>query len=159
MIHAYASQNNYWRHLAPIVDELRARGHPVETWAARGFQPWGARVPGDGKRPFGGPDDMLLAASWIDGRKFPRIPLIHVEHGAGQTYRDGRQEGYSGASGLAHARLFICPGEHVAGRWRAVYPAARTAVVGCPALDQHLSEGAEDVDGTGDDHDDAGDAE
>ena len=79
-----------------------------------------------------------MVASWIDGQKCRKWPLVYVEHGAGQTYQDGPQEGYSGSQGLSHARLFLCPGEHVAQRWRASYPLTPVAVVGCPALDQHL---------------------
>jgi hypothetical protein len=82
--------------------------------------------------------ELVLVASWIDAQKCRKWPLVYVEHGSGQTYQDGPQEGYSGSQGLSHVRLFVCPGEHVAGRWQATYPLTPVAVAGCPALDQHL---------------------
>lgn len=134
VIHVYASQPNYWRHLAPIVDELRARGHDVETWASRPPQPWGARITPSGFRN----PDLVVVASWIDARRWPGLPVVYVEHGAGQTYQDGASDCYAGAGGLAHVRLFIAPGEHVAQRWRESYPQVPVETVGCPALDSHF---------------------
>lgn len=133
MIHAYASQANYWRHLAPIVDVLRERDITVETWANRGCQPWGDDV--RSRRPEG----LMLVASWNDAQRWLDRPLVYVEHGAGQTYRDGNPRGYAGADSLSHVRLFLAPGAHVADRWHASYPQAAVDIVGCPALDQHLS--------------------
>lgn len=129
MIHLYASQPNYWRHLAPIGDELRRRGHDVRVWASRGAQPWGARLD---RLP---PGELAVVSSWIDARKLPRSRVVYVEHGAGQTYAEGRPEGYAGAPGLAHVILFIAPGAHVADRWNRSYPQAPVETVGNPALD------------------------
>lgn len=135
MINVYASQPNFWRHLAPIVDELGARGHDIATWADRAYQPWGDRF-----RAQSFPDgEVVIVASWIDARRAVTSPVVYVEHGAGQTYRDGRGDSYAGAQRLDHVVAFIGPGDHVADRWRAVYPRAVVASVGCPALDQHLA--------------------
>ncbi len=140
MIHAYASQPNYWRHLSPVVDELRARGLEVRCWAARAAQPWGARIPDPGFRNLGG---LIVVASWVDARKAAPHPAVYLEHGAGQTYADGSPTGYAGAPKLDHVRLFLAPNEEVAGRWRGAYPQAAVQSVGSPALDQHHTNQAE----------------
>jgi hypothetical protein len=138
MITAYASQPHYWRHLAPVVDELRARGEAVTTWAERAHQPWGDRPPRTTRT-----DDLILVAGWVDGRRWPRNPLVYLEHGAGQRYADGNGAGYAGAQGLSHVVTFLTPGEHVAQAWREAYPAATVETVGCPALDyRHGVKGA-----------------
>lgn len=135
MIDAYASQPNYWRHLAPIVGELERRGHDVRSWASRLTRPWGPR---------GRPVDpsLVLCASWVDARRFETARVVYVEHGAGQTYTGVTGEGYAGADALEHVVLFLAPSEHVADRWRARYPQAAVEAVGCPALDRHLKERA-----------------
>lgn len=131
-LNVYASQPGYWRHLDPVVQELRRRGHELETWAYRADQPWGAQL-------HHVPAGPVLLASWIDAQRWPNSPTVYLEHGAGQTYvgTADRGRGYAGAERLGHVRLFLTPGETVAEQWRATYPAARAVAVGCPALDQH----------------------
>lgn len=134
VIDFYASQPNYWRHLAPIVEEARRRGHDARTWASRGSHPWGAMV-----RHSALCGDVLVVASYVDARKRgPGRRVVYVEHGAGQTYRDGRPECYAGAAGLGNVVLFLAPAERVAQIWRQSYPQTPVETVGCPALDQHL---------------------
>ncbi len=94
-------------------------------------------------RPFD--PDWLLVAGAVDVARFPGRRLILVEHGAGQAYpgdpRSAGHPSYSGGRGHEAVRLFVCPSETVAARWREAYPDARTAVVGCPALDRYHAGG------------------
>ncbi len=136
MIDAYASLPHYWTHLAPIVEELRTRDVHVRTWAARPGDPWGAPIR---TRPRHDPTVVLVAA-YVDARAFRAAPVIYVEHGAGQSYRDDvGAPGWPGARGLDHVRLFVCPGDHVAGAWRAQYPQAAVETVGSPHVDSLLA--------------------
>lgn len=138
VIDAYASREQYWRHLAPVVDALRDRGHQVHVWSPVGvFAPWG--VPMTGLAQVAG---TVLVASEIDARGFSgHRSVVYLEHGVGQTYLDGaeRGEGYAGGPGLGHAILFLSPSERVAQLWRARYGVPAVAV-GCPALDWHTAE-------------------
>lgn len=131
-ISAYATHESYWRHLAPIVDELRARGVEVTTWSRRG-KPWGPAA--YARRAL--VDDIVLTASWVDAHEWRDRVVVYVEHGAGQTYDTPitrLSKGYPGGDELGHVELFLCPSERVADLWRARY-VARAEVVGCPALD------------------------
>lgn len=129
VIDVYASQPNYWRHLAPVVRELCRRGHEVRTGASTMGKPWGdrwMRAPTD--------STLMIVASHTDASRWPWLRCVYVEHGAGQTYI-GQKDGYAGAEGLDNVVLFLAPNEVVAQRWRERYDVA-VAVVGCPALDQ-----------------------
>lgn len=157
IVDVYASQANYWRHLAPVVAELRRRGHEVRGWAHRHNRPWGPRATRwDG--------DVLLVASWLDGTQEGARAhggVVYLEHGAGQAYK-GVAHGYAGAERLEHVRLFLAPSEHVAARWAAAYPQAEARAVGCPALDRHLVAAravTEQPHDAAHDHDDEGDTE
>lgn len=132
VIDVYATQPNYWRHLAPIVDALRSRGHDVRSWTGAKRRPWGQPLKGRHERGV-----VTLCAAWTDATALAPHPTVYVEHGAGQTYL-GESRGYAGGRGLDHVVLFIGPGQHVADRWRASYPQAAVESVGCPALDRHL---------------------
>lgn len=84
---------------------------------------------------------MGLCASWSDARLLVDHRTVYVEHGAGQTYVGGNNEGgrgYAGADELDHVVLFLTPGDDPARRWRARYPQAVVESVGNPSLDQHL---------------------
>lgn len=132
-ISAYATHESYWRHLAPIVDELRARGVEVSCWSRRG-KPWGPAA--YMRRSL--VDEIVLTASWVDAREWRDRIVVYVEHGAGQTYETPLtrfSNGYAGGGDLEHVELFLCPSERVAELWRARYP-VRAEVVGCPALDR-----------------------
>jgi hypothetical protein len=92
---------------------------------------------------------LMIVASHTDARRWPWLRCAYVEHGAGQTYI-GQRDGYAGAVGLGNVDLFLAPNEVVAERWRESY-SAKVAVVGCPALDQHLDAVAPSAqDGRGD---------
>lgn len=135
-VHLYASRQHYHDHGRPIYDALPSdvRGGVL---SARTSDPWRAGrtlplrdVPAD---------DWVMVAAHVDAKRFPRNPVIYVEHGAGQTY-GGDPAGvanpsYSGGESNGNVRLFVCPSTTVAGRWRAAYPNTPVAVVGCPKLD------------------------
>ncbi len=80
----------------------------------------------------------VLVASFRDAETMGGSRLLYVEHGAGQSYDgDPRARGngsYSGGAGLDRVRLFLCPSERVAARWRTAYDTPAVAV-GCPRLD------------------------
>ena len=88
------------------------------------------------------PGDLAIVASYYDVRSLPAgVPNVYVEHGAGQTYQSYRglmSASYSGSTHPDYAStvLFLCPNEVVANRWRAAWPNALAAVVGCPKLDR-----------------------
>lgn len=125
MIDAFASMAHYAEHIEPVFralpDELRGDWLDPRRLHAR-----------DTSR-------TVLVAGWRDAQTVAPSQLVYLEHGAGQSY-DGDPRGagngsYSGGAGLERVRLFLCPSERVADRWRAVYRAP-AEVVGCPKLDQ-----------------------
>lgn len=128
-VSVYASQAQYWRHLSPIVDVLRARGVEVDVFSEYPWQPWG--------RPLLTPQDVqtlwVIVAGAIDARS-PLLPgreLVYVEHGAGQSYVDGPPEGYVGDPTLGRVSKFIAPNMFVAHDWSEQYPDAQAMSVGC----------------------------
>lgn len=131
-VHAYASRQHYYDHLAPIWEALPAavRGYVM---GPRTTNPWRTHPLMPVTR-----DDLVLVASYVDSQKFARHRVVYVEHGAGQTYTGdalGIGHGsYSGGNGHDHTALFICPNETVAARWMLRYPIPAVAV-GCPKLD------------------------
>jgi hypothetical protein len=135
VIDAYASRPQYWRHLDPVVAALRSAGHQVTVWSPVGVEaPWGVPLTHPARLA-----PTVLVASETDTQAVSRaVGVIYLEHGAGQTYVDGLEggQGYAGGPGLDRCRLFLCPSEHVAARWRARYDAPAVAI-GCPALDRH----------------------
>lgn len=131
MIDAYASLPHYWQHIAPVFDALPPdlRG---TVWAPRQGCHWGRSLT---TRPRRDPWGPVLVASYADAKRMAGRRLVYVEHGAGQSYVGIDNGSYAGGSGLGDVVLFLCPSESVAERWRAAYPDATAAVVGCPRLD------------------------
>lgn len=124
MIHAYASQQHYARHLIPIHDAL-----PDEVRGSFAYVP---------EEVMSGP---VMVASWADAHRMAARDLIYVEHGAGQSYAGAAESHhYAGGASVAYGsvRLFVCPSARVAARWREIYPDTPSVVVGCPALDRWL---------------------
>lgn len=131
----YASHSHYWDHLAPIWDAV-APAWRGDVWSRSTRQPWG--------RPIRNPlpaDRIWLVAGWQDAKRLRPHPVIYVEHGAGQTYRDltaGLSAHYSGGEHYGvDVRGYICPSTTVAGRW--VDRDVPAVAVGCPRLDRWLS--------------------
>jgi len=126
LIDAYGSLPHYCAHIAPVWDQLpdQLRGEWLDPRRLHRRDP----------------SRTVLVASWRDAQQVAPSPLVYLEHGAGQSY-DGDPRGvgngsYSGGAGLERVVLFLCPSDRVADRWRAVYPSAGVAVVGCPKLDR-----------------------
>lgn len=129
-IYAYSSPRrpHYPRHIEPVARELKERGHAVELLRPGMTPPAGA---------------VALVASSTDVHALSTIGdrrIIHIEHGAGQTY-DGDpsvagSRGYPGGEGYDRVILFICPSDTVVDKWNARYPGAAAVAVGCPALDE-----------------------
>lgn len=131
-VHLYASQQHYAEHLLPIYRALPAELQG-ERWCQRPRDWRTGPLPHPRRRPPG----LVLVAGYADACRIGAGPLVYVEHGAGQAYTDAADNGsYSGGLGLDQVALFVAPGEHVAARWRARYPATPVAVVGCPKLDR-----------------------
>lgn len=91
---------------------------------------------------FSSPEDVALVPSYgalIRARRSRFRRFILTQHGAGQSYggerRTAAQPGYPGGKDNGGVGLFLVPNEHAASRWRAAYPKAEVAVVGCPKLD------------------------
>lgn len=74
-------------------------------------------------------------------QKAGRSAIALIEHGSGQSFGAdpdpavALDRSYPGGKGRGMVGLFIAPNAHAAGRDAARYPAAATAVVGCPKLD------------------------
>lgn len=134
-IDAYASLPHYAAHIAPVWDALpdRLRGTFYGKAAA---DPWADVQLSRRDKPTG----PLIVASGVDARKFTHLPVIYLEHGAGQSYHGDPQSrtsfSYSGGAGLDHVRLFLAPSDAVCARWSAAYPSAQVAAIGCPRLDE-----------------------
>lgn len=81
----------------------------------------------------------ILCAAFGDLRICSRTrrPIVLFEHGAGQSYSN-RHRSYVGGTGREHVALFVVPNAQAAERSRRFYPRVRTAIVGCPKLDDLL---------------------
>lgn len=141
----YAGLEHYAEHMWPIWEALPHEVRGVSL-APRPGQWWGTWPPPEL------PPGPVMVAGFSDavGGAMRGRDLIYVEHGAGQSY-DGDElgahaAGLSGTTerGLAGVRLFLCPNETVAARWRAVHPAP-AVVVGSPKLDRWLPVSRETV--------------
>lgn len=126
-LYVFATREHYVRHMRPITEILKERGHEI----VQSTPPVGAPV---------------LVASGTDTAPMVKRRVIYVEHGAGQSYdgdpegRHNGEAGYPGGAGCRDVVLFICPNQSVADRWNATYPDTPTAVVGDPSLDKwHLN--------------------
>lgn len=143
-VNLYASLPHYADHLWPIWEQLPEQLRGVSI-AARDGSWWGSSPYREAMPP--GP---VLVASYGDATSgnVRGRDLVYVEHGAGQTYGgDPAGVGAAGLSGttargLDRVRLFVCPNEQVAERWRA--RGGNAVVAGCPKLDRwHVPRNAE----------------
>lgn len=113
MIDAYASQDRFAVHVAPVWDAL------------------GPEVRGQWGDPSSNP---TIVASYGDLRRARRSrpkAIVHMEHGAGQSYSNTHSS-YPGGRDHADVGLFLVPNQHAGDRWQAAYPKARVEVVGSP---------------------------
>jgi hypothetical protein len=143
-VDAYASQRHYAEHLYPIWERLPEQMRGV-FWAPGREHDWGERLVNRVT------ERTVMVAGWVDAQHMAPSDLVYVEHGSGQSYDgDERSNGdgsYSGGHSLERVRLFLCPSERVADRWRAVYDVP-AVVVGCPKLDRwHSKETVENLNG------------
>lgn len=119
-----AEHPHYRDHLLPIWKALpdEIRGH---DW-------------GDGTRQPIPQDRTLLVAGYSEINRFPRNPVVYVEHGAGQSYvglNPAVEPYYSGGPQHRNTICFVCPNFEVAERWNARYSDRTILVVGSPRLD------------------------
>lgn len=145
-IDVLATERQYIDHLAPVYRALpdESRGdfytHPKAVDHAKAF---GIRKPvvvsNDliMRRRMRRELRLTMVASWGDMKRMKRTkrPLIHFEHGNGQTF-DVRHTSYAGGPDRENVVLFVCPSERVAEANRAYYPDTPTVAVGCPKLDR-----------------------
>ncbi len=123
-VDALASLRNYEHHIEPVWAALPAE---VRGTFIRPGQPIGRRDP----------SRFVLVASLRDAQSIGGDRLIHLCHGAGQTYVGHERNGsYPGGDGLDGVRLFLTASERVAGLWRERY-AVPAVAIGCPRLDRH----------------------
>jgi hypothetical protein len=124
-----------------IASEGQFVAHIMPVWAALPAEARGLMVADPG--PLAGREDVpVLIASHGDlrrARAAGKRRIARIEHGHGQSYggdpASAGHSSYPGGRDHDDVSLFLVPGEHPAGRWRATYPAARVEVVGCPRLD------------------------
>lgn len=136
LIDAFSSQAHYVDHLRPVWEALPAR-IKGRFWRPTPSDPWGD----DDVSSRQDTTRLTLVAGFRDGKAMHPAPLIYLEHGVGQTYRgdpnSAHQGSFPGGPGLERVRLFLCPSDRVAGRWRSTYPRTSAVVVGCPKLDRY----------------------
>ena len=115
MIYAYATEQHYRDHIAPIVDT-----YPGEvTWITTPAEcPQGS---------------WIIVASRRDVQKCKQHRVIHVEHGAGQRY--GMDAG-GPEMAYPHVELFLAPRQEVADRTENLYPNAVRAAIGSPHVER-----------------------
>lgn len=139
-LRAYASLRHYFEHLEPVLEALQT----ATTAELRGVhappgREWGVPLPPNRHGA------IWLVAGAADAQRLGRgVPVIYLEHGAGQSYpgdpRSAAAMSYSGGAGLDDVILFLCPSEQVAARWRTRYPRTPAVVVGAPKLDRWHSQ-------------------
>lgn len=128
----YASLTHYRDHLRAVWEACGAEG----TWWSHFGDDETEMIPDR----WPDPAVPVLVASFADALKVRGRPIIHVEHGAGQTYAgdpDGAHHpSYAGGMNMPEGViLYLTPAERGAARWRDRYPTVPAVAVGCPKLD------------------------
>ena len=140
-IHAVASFRHYAEHLAPIWRQLPddVRGvfmvDSVRLESEMREQGIDAVAPRRGSGRLIPDSDPVMIAGFRDLGWCGDRPVCLVEHGAGQTYVDSQIGSYAGGRGRERIGLFLVPNDEVAASNLVRYPNVRSAVVGCPRLD------------------------
>lgn len=136
-VDAYASLGHYIDHLAPVwlalPPERRGTFH-AEPRALPALRSYG--IQGRQGKPGRAPRLVIVAGAHDIWRVRPH-PAILIEHGAGQSYGDSTDPGWSGGVKREGAVLFLCPNEPSAARNRDPYPGVPSLVVGSPRV-EHL---------------------
>lgn len=124
IVRFFGSQIHYWPHMAPVANELSARGHE-------------ALVDQNHLRCFDR-HDVAYAVAWSDiseARRLGYRRLVISEHGAGQSYSN-RRRSYPGGAGRERLALVLAPNEQAAEAHRSFYPKRPpVVVVGSPWAD------------------------
>lgn len=136
-IDVYCSLTHYADHLAPVwlalPPERRGTFH-AEPRAVSALRSYGITArqgrPGKARR-------LVIVAGAHDIWRVRSHPAVLVEHGAGQSYGDHDDPGWSGGMKRDGAVLFLCPNEPSAARNRGPYPDTPSLVVGSPRV-EHL---------------------
>lgn len=135
-VDGFATFPHYAAHIRPVLDALPP---PLQgqLWARHTDRAWGPQLRSNSPAAA-----MTVVAGVTDVQAMRgRTRLVHVDHGAGQSYggdlRSATSGGYPGGQhpDLARVELFLTPGEGAAERWRASQPQATVVAVGCPKLD------------------------
>lgn len=143
IVDVFSSMPHYRDHLRPIAAALAEQGVEVGPWYSTFGDADTVEMPNawpDMLRP-------IMVASAADALKVAGRPIIHVEHGAGQTYPgDPASSGnmsYAGGNDMpASVALFLTPHDRGARAWREKYTGVAALAVGCPKLDPISRRGA-----------------
>lgn len=132
-IAGFARWPHYATHVRSVLDAIDPT---LPLYAARTGSPWGPQPP-PGWEP-----DVVIVAGFADLQAIQRwrpAKIVHLEHGAGQTYEGITSPSYAGGKHrlLGTVDLFLTAGEHGAARWRDTYPDIPAVPVGAPKLDRH----------------------
>lgn len=128
------TQPQWWEHLAPLANTVKAHGVFEVCWT---FPPSNPVAPRDVLRDAykRGP---VVAASWVDAMTAHQAGarnIVLMEHGAGQSY-SSRHRSYPGGQDRTKLALVLAPNEQAAERHRKFYRGGPPVeVVGCPKLD------------------------
>lgn len=135
VIHAYATQEHYIDHLAPIWHVLSRRGTFYVTPRRTMFDAAEREnIHAHGSTPYH-TDLTVIVAGGMDLAAL-RNPVL-IEHGAGQSYHDLAHVAWSGGTDRDKVRLFIVPNHDVAKRNLSRYPTTPN-VIAAPRVEQLL---------------------
>lgn len=85
-----------------------------------------------------GPIIVSSSRDFVEVRDHIKRDVVHMEHGAGQTYTSTHPS-YAGGNGKADVKLFLVPGQHPAAANLKSYPNIPCVEVGCPKLDPFMA--------------------
>lgn len=130
-----ATEAHFAEHMLPIWDALPFANRGAFVLPQH-MTPAAARLGIRRGHPI---SDAVLVASYTDLKKARAYGYQHIariEHGAGQHFVGTDHPSYAGGRDAGDVGLFLTPSSYCADRWRAAYPDASVAVVGCPKNDR-----------------------
>lgn len=137
-VDGFATQFAYLDHIRPVWEALPEVERGTLWCGTRVVWKYALRLGLDatlGNPRMPGPP-VLLAGHSDYTQAHPERPVIYLEHGAGQSYRDfPYHSSYPGGTQRGRIGLFLVPGPRSAALERERYPTARVEIVGCPRLD------------------------